>query len=183
MKFFWLVLGAISVSACLNPGGRETSADKGANRNDLILVQRLLSHGNVHARLLEICKSRAMHDELKQDCAKSLDYTLERNNRLRNWQTQWSASSGTIAPMIHDKDTVLFSQLSDIQGEVFDQAVLHALVLHAHEGLTEADACNKQAKHSDLKLFCAQLHPNFHRALDAVAKWRCSWFGSCSSAE
>lgn len=175
--------------------------DKSTANFDISFMNKMVMHHEMGKPMLEMCTTKAVHEELKQFCSKSMSDQQRESSMMKSWLGESSTANASMnhAAMQHDPDQSKkkmgdmdhagmskpqMDQMKQAEqtmeqssGADFEQRFLTAMPKHHQMAIQMAKPCPAKAQKAELRDLCKEIVTKQTDERRQLLDWKQQWYG------
>lgn len=136
-----------------------------------------IDHHAMGIMMAEMCVDEAVHEELRDLCAKNMEQQSNELALLQGWLQEWYGI--TYEPRITDGHHRMMEHMAELSGAAFEIEFMETFSRHHHQIIQRSQPVVQQAEHEPLRGLAADIIAAQSADIQAMLTWLCEWYGIC----
>jgi uncharacterized protein (DUF305 family) len=140
-------------------------------------MSRMADHHAGALIMAQLCREKAMHQELKNLCEEMAALQAEEIATLKSWLKGWYSLEYEPRPPAATIQQV--KELSALSGPEFEILFMKMLVMHHAQAIIMSAECLHKAFHAKLDKLCMKIPAMQLEEIKKLKTWLCAWYEIC----
>lgn len=150
---------------------------RAAENRDLIYLTQTLNHENFADKVLLLCATRTVHEDLESMCGDMRSSLEDSREQLQGWLIQWYGRGHS--PELSVDQLAELASLEALADGEFEREFLRSVIRIHEDALKAMSPCRDGAEHEELMDYCDQQNDAWETRLALLQNWLCDWYGEC----
>ena len=190
MRHSSIALGSLAVSLALaacspdEPLGPRRSDDLASSSPapraaglEINYMKFTIDHHAMGIMMAEMCIEKAVHEELRDLCARNMEQQSSELALLQDWLQEWYGI--TYEPRLTQGDQRMMEHMAELSGAAFEIEFMETFSRHHHQIIQRSQPVVKQAEHEPLRELAAEIIAAQSADIQAMLTWLCEWYDIC----
>ena len=169
-----LLVFALSFAVVTPAFADAPAPEKSAAKFEIDFMQDMIDHHLMAVMMAEMCREKAVHEELRQLCENILATQSQEMMMMQSWLQDWYGI--TYEP--HMKHHMM-GRMEMMEGAEFEIMFMQMMIKHHRGAIKEGEKCLDHAYHPELLDLCQNIIDTQSQEIQMLQTWLCEWYGIC----
>jgi uncharacterized protein (DUF305 family) len=167
------------LSAARGGGAQGAPADAEQPRAGMEInyMEFTIDHHAMGIMMAQMCVEKAIHQELRELCQRSIETQARELALLQTWLQEWYGV--TYEPQSTGGEQQMMEQMAVLSGAEFEIEFMEMFSRHHHQIVQRSRPVAGQAVHEELAQVAASIVEAQTRDIQLMLTWLCDWYDIC----